>query len=327
MVTALLAVLLGLALLVWSADQFITGAIDIARRLGMSPMLIGLTLVAFGTSAPEVLVSVVAAITDAGDIAVGNAIGSNIANLGLVLGITALLAPVALARPTRRTELPLLAIVTIGSWLLFRDDHLGTIDGLAMLAILGVTFTLLVRFGQAANLFAEEIPEPHENRSPAFLALQLTAGLLLLLASSRLLVWGSVELALALGVSELVIGLTMVAVGTSLPELATSIASALKGRHDMVLGNLIGSNLFNLLLVLAVPALVTGIPLNEEAINRDYGAMVAITLLLSALAVIHHRQGRLNRVSGGILLAFYIGYIALLVTGDAPAPAATLSAL
>ncbi|XOZ34917.1 calcium/sodium antiporter [Halomonadaceae bacterium KBTZ08] len=327
MVTALLAVLLGLTLLVWSADQFITGAIDIARRLGMSPMLIGLTLVAFGTSTPEVLVSVTAAITDAGDIAVGNAIGSNIANLGLVLGTTALLAPVALARPTRRIELPLLAVVTIGSWLLFRDDHLDAMDGLAMLAILGVTFTLLVRFGQAANLFAEEIPEPHHNRSSAFLALQLTAGLLLLLASSRLLVWGAVELALALGVSELVIGLTMVAVGTSLPELATSIASALKGRHDMVLGNLIGSNLFNLLLVLAVPALITGIPLNEEAITRDYGAMVATTLLLSALAIIHHRQGRLNRVGGGILLAFYIGYIALLVTGDAPVPAATLSAL
>ncbi|MFO7787670.1 MAG: calcium/sodium antiporter, partial [Halospina sp.] len=196
MVTALLAVLLGLTLLIWSADQFITGAIDSARRLGMSPMLIGLTLVAFGTSAPEVLVSVVAAITDAGDIAVGNAIGSNIANLGLVLGITALLAPVALARPTRRLELPLLAIVTIGTWLLFQDDYLSAWDGLFMLGILAVAFTLLVRYGQAASMLTEEMPEPHESRSTGILTLQITGGLLLLLASSRLLVWGAVELAL-----------------------------------------------------------------------------------------------------------------------------------
>lgn len=327
MVTALLAVLAGLTLLIWSADQFITGAIDSARRLGMSPMLIGLTLVAFGTSAPEVLVSVVAAITDAGDIAVGNAIGSNIANLGLVLGITALLAPVALARPTRRIELPLLAIVTIGTWLLFQDDHLSARDGLFMLGILAVAFTVLVRYGQAASMLAEEMPEPHENRSTGFLTLQITGGLILLLASSRLLVWGAVELALTLGVSELVVGLTVVAVGTSLPELAASIASALKGRHDMVMGNLIGSNLFNLLLVLAVPALVAGIPLNSDVITRDYGAMVAVTLLLAGLAIVYHRQGRLSRIGGGILLAFYIGYVALLVTGDTPVPAATLSAL
>lgn len=327
MVTALIAVMVGLALLIWSADQFITGAIDTARRLGMSPMLIGLTLVAFGTSAPEVLISVVAAITDAGDIAVGNAIGSNIANLGLVLGVTALLAPVALARPTRRIELPLLAVVTLGTWLLFQDDHLSAVDGLFMLGILAVAFTLLVRFGQAANMLAEEIPEPHNNRPTAILALQIIGGLILLLGSSRLLVWGAEELALALGVSELVVGLTVVALGTSLPELAASIASALKGRHDMVMGSLIGSNLFNLLLVLAVPALVAGIPLNGDAITRDYGAMVTVTLLLTGLAITHHRQGRLSRAGGGILLAFYIGYIALLVTGNAPVPAATLSAL
>ena len=260
MLTALGALLLGLTLLIWSADQFITGAIDSARRLGLSPMLIGLTLVAFGTSAPEVLVSVVAAITGAGDIAVGNAIGSNIANLGLVLGVTALTAPLFIARPTRRLEIPLLAVVTLIAWLLFIDDHLGFGDGLIMLLMLAVSFTILVRYGQAATVLASEVPDPHATSTPV-IAIQIIGGLVLLLGSSRLLVWGAVELALSLGVSELVVGLTVVAVGTSLPELATSIASALKGRHDMVLGNLIGSNLFNLLLVLAVPAMVAGIPL------------------------------------------------------------------
>lgn len=321
MLTALGAILLGLVVLIWSADQFITGAIDSARRLGLSPMFIGLTLVAFGTSAPEVLVSVVAAMTGAGDIAVGNAIGSNIANLGLVLGVTALIAPITVSRPTRRLEIPLLAVVTLLAWLLFIDDLLSPGDGLIMLLMLAVSFTLLVRYGQSATVLASEVPPPHTTSAP-MITLQILGGLALLLASSRLLVWGAVELALALGVSELVVGLTVVAVGTSLPELATSIASALKGRHDMVLGNLIGSNLFNLLLVLAVPAMVAGIPLNLEAVTRDYGAMVIVTFGLAGLALASAGRGQLARPAGGILLAFYIGYVVFILAGNAPPPTA-----
>lgn len=321
MLTALGAILLGLVLLIWSADQFITGAIDSARRLGLSPMLIGLTLVAFGTSAPEVLVSVVAAVTGAGDIAVGNAIGSNIANLGLVLGTTALIAPLIIARPTRRLEIPLLAVVTLLTWLLFIDDQLGLGDGAIMLLMLAVSFTILVRYGQAATVLASEVPPAHATSTP-IITLQIVGGLALLLGSSRMLVWGAVELALALGVSELIVGLTVVAVGTSLPELATSIASALKGRHDMVLGNLIGSNLFNLLLVLAVPAMVAGIPLNADAVTRDYGAMVLVTLGLALLALASGQKGRLTRSSGGILLAFYIGYVVFILAGNPPSPTA-----
>jgi len=321
MLTALGALLLGLVLLIWSADQFISGAIDSARRLGLSPMLIGLTLVAFGTSAPEVLVSVVAAITGAGDIAVGNAIGSNIANLGLVLGVTALIAPLVVARPTRRLELPLLAVVTLVAWLLFIDDHLGLGDGLIMLLMLAVSFTILVRYGQAATVLASEVPDPHTTSTPR-ITLQIVGGLVLLLGSSRLLVWGAVELALILVVSELIVGLTVVAVGTSLPELATSIASAMKGRHDMVLGNLIGSNLFNLLLVLSIPAMVAGIPLNQDAVTRDYGAMVLVTLLLGGLALVSGRRGHLPRLAGGILLAFYIGYVVFILAANPPSPSA-----
>ena len=319
MLTALGAIVVGLAVLIWSADQFINGAIDSARELGLSPMLIGLTLVAFGTSAPEVLVSVMAAITDAGDVAVGNAIGSNIANLGLVLGVTALITPVVIAVPTRRLEIPLLASITLATWILFTDDHLGMGDGLLMLGGLAVTFTILVRYGQAATILTAEVPDPHSTSKPV-IALQILGGLAMLLASSRLLVWGAVESALLMGVSELIVGLTVVAVGTSLPELAASLASAVKGRHDMVLGNLIGSNLFNLLLVLAVPAIVAGIPLNPDAVTRDYGAMVAVTLILGGLGLAATRTGHIARPGGGILLAFYLGYVVLILSANPPAP-------
>lgn len=320
MLTALGAIVLGLALLIWSADQFISGAIESARELGLSPMLIGLTLVAFGTSAPEVLVSVMAAVTGAGDVAVGNAIGSNIANLSLVLGLTAVITPLAVAGPTRRLEIPLLAGITLGTWVLFIDDYLGPADGFLMLAILAASFTVLVRYGQAATILTAEVPDPHPT-STAIIVVQILGGLLVLLGSSRLLVWGAVEFALIMGVSELVVGLTVVAVGTSLPELGAGIASALKGRHDMVLGNLIGSNLFNLLLVLAVPAIVAGIPLNQDAVTRDYGAMVLVTFLLAGIALIAARTGHIGRSSGVILLGLYVSYIVIILVVDAPAPA------
>ena len=315
MLTPLLAVAVGLPLLIWSADRFITGAIEAARRLNLSPMVIGLTLVAFGTSAPEVVVSIVAAATSASAIAVGNALGSNIANLGLVLGTAALITPIAVRRANRTLELPVLTLVTLAAWPLLLDGRLGLVDGIALLLGLVVAMTVLIRFGETGASLTGDVPE--RISTPQWRTWsRILVGLAVLIASSRLLVWGASELAAALGVGELVIGLTVVAVGTSLPELAASVASALKGRHDMALGNIVGSNLFNLLLVLAIPALIGGADIGTDAMVRDYGTMVVLTLALFALILISGARAQLSRLGGGILFAFYLGYTVILGAGE-----------
>ena len=315
MLTPLLAVAVGLPLLIWSSDRFITGAIEAARRLNLSPMVIGLTLVAFGTSAPEVVVSIVAAATSASAIAVGNALGSNIANLGLVLGTAALITPIAVRRANRTLELPVLTLVTLAAWPLLLDGRLGLVDGIALLLGLVVAMTVLIRFGETGASLTGDVPE--RISTPQWRTWsRILVGLAVLIASSRLLVWGASELAAALGVGELVIGLTVVAVGTSLPELAASVASALKGRHDMALGNIVGSNLFNLLLVLAIPALIGGADIGTDAMVRDYGTMVVLTLALFALILISGARAQLSRLGGGILGAFYLGYTVILGAGE-----------
>ena len=315
MLLALIAVIAGLALLVWSADQFIEGSIATARQLGLSPMLIGLTLVAFGTSAPEVLVSLVAALTGASHLAIGNALGSNIANMGLVLAATLLIAPIIVHSTTKRVELPVLIVATLLAWLLFLDQTLDFIDGLLLILGLIIAMSLMIRFGRASSAMVAEVE--HVREAPATITvMRVTFGLILLIGSSRLLVWGATETALLLGVSELVIGLTVVAIGTSLPELASTVASALKGRHDMALGNIVGSNLFNLLLVLAIPPLIDSVPLNTEITLRDYGSMVLITLILGALIAHSRSGGRLGRGAGGILLLLYLAYAGLIAAGE-----------
>lgn len=275
-------------------------------------MVIGLTLVAFGTSAPEIGVSLMAALSGAGSLALGNVLGSNIANIGLILGITALVAALPIARGALRVELPLLLAVTLLAWPLFLDGQLGTLDGVALLVLMGAAFYLLIRFGSARQTLAAEaetVPVLGALRTGFY----IVAGLILLVVSSRMLVWGAVELATAAGVSELVIGLTLVAVGTSLPELSASVASALKGQQGMALGNIIGSNLFNLLLVMAVPALVGGVMVEDLALYRDYGSMLLMTVLLLAFAWFGRPQHHLSRPEGGLLLALYIGYSLLIV--------------
>lgn len=275
-------------------------------------MVIGLTLVAFGTSAPEIGVSLMAALSGAGSLALGNVLGSNIANIGLILGITALVAALPIARGALRVELPLLLAVTLLAWPLFLDGHLGTLDGVVLLVLMGAAFYLLIRFGSARQTLAAEaetVPVLGALRTGFY----ILAGLILLVVSSRMLVWGAVELATAAGVSELVIGLTLVAVGTSLPELSASVASALKGQQGMALGNIIGSNLFNLLLVMAVPALVGGVVVEDLALYRDYGSMLFMTVMLLAFAWFGRPQHHLSRPEGGLLLALYIGYSLLIV--------------
>jgi len=311
MVLFFAAIIAGLVVLVWSADRFVNGAVSTARNFGMSPMLIGLTIVAFGTSAPEMIVSGTAALSDASNLAVGNAIGSNIANIGLVLGITALVSPIPLKAIVLKREFPILVITSLLVAILFLDYHLGYLDGIVMIVLLAASMFFLTRNNLDAPEILEEIDEiPSESTAKAIT--ELVISLALLLGSSKLLVWGASGVASDLGVSELIIGLTIVAIGTSLPELAASVASALKGHHDIALGNIVGSNLFNLLAVLPIPALLNPVTLGEEVLLRDYSVMLALTIALAAFGYIMQKKGRLGRRVGISLLTAYFGYMFLL---------------
>lgn len=312
MLYPIIALLLGFIILVWSADRFVAGAAGTAKNFGMSPMLIGLTVVSFGTSAPEILVSIMAATTGAGDLAVGNALGSNIANIGLVLGITALIAPLPVRSKVLKQEIPLLLAITLLAGGVLYDLYLGRIDAIILCLSLAGCLFLFTRFQRNAE--GDEICD-EEDELPELPTGQaifwLITGLVLLAASSRLLVWGATEVALTLGVSDLIIGLTIVAIGTSLPELAASVVSALKGHTDIALGNVVGSNIFNIAAVMAVPGLLAPIDLVPVAFWRDYGVTLGLTLLLTALAL-YQRPPKISRFEGGLLLAAYAGYLALL---------------
>ena len=322
MLEASIAILIGFAGLIWSADQFVAGAAATAKNFGMAPIMIGLTIVALGTSAPEIIVSISAALSDAGELAVGNALGSNLANVGLVLGITALVVPIPIAPNLLKREIPLLLIATIGTSYCFYDSHLSILDGILMLTILAVIFTILVNSKSHQpdaehEADVEHIPDLAQGKA----WLLLIVGLLLLVGSSQLLVWGAKSVALELGVSELIIGLTIVAVGTSLPELAATITSAIKGHHDIAIGNVVGSNLFNLLAVSSMPALISPTALDPEVFSRDYVAMAGITLLLAAMLYGHklwtkegesqeqaYKHTHLGRIAGAVLLFSYAAY-------------------
>jgi len=309
MLVAAFAVFLGLGLLVWSADRFVDGAAATACHLGMSPMLIGLTVIAFGTSAPEILVSAMAAWNQVPGLAVGNAIGSNIANIALVLGATALIAPLPIRGSLVRTELPILTVATIGTGVLLLDQYLGLMDGVLLLAGLAVSLYLFKRYqDQHKNRPTEEIPDMSLGRGIFWLVL----GLIVLGAGSRILVWGATDIAIGLGVSDLIIGLTVVAIGTSLPELAATIASARKGQHAMAIGNIIGSNIFNLLAVMALPGLIFPAEIAAGALWRDYGLMLTLTLILFGMGFHARRGGEINRTMGLMLLLIYTLYMIVL---------------
>ncbi|PIE43201.1 MAG: calcium/sodium antiporter [Gammaproteobacteria bacterium] len=301
----------GLTLLVWSADQFVNSSVSIARNMGVSTLVIGLTVVAFGTSAPEMLVSATAALEDARGLAAGNAIGSNIANIGLVLGVTALIAPLPIKPLVLKREMPILLVVSLLALVVLYDSTLSLFDGIFLLVLMVLSMFALTRKGEQAPELDEELEEiPELNTAKAIT--WFVIGLAILVGSSKLLVWGATGLAAFLGVSDLIIGLTIVAVGTSLPELAASIASALKGHHDIALGNVIGSNLFNLLTVLPLPALINPGPLESIALYRDYGYMLAMTLLVAGFAYAMQRRGKISRAEGGVMLAAYAAYLLLI---------------
>jgi cation:H+ antiporter len=316
MTEAFLAIAAGLALLVWSADRFVEGAASAARHFGMSPLLIGMVVVGFGTSAPEMTVSALAAAQGNSGIALGNAYGSNIANIALILGATALIGPIAVHSRVLQKELPLLTAATaLAAWQLL-DGEIDRVDAVVLLAVFALVMGWSVwqgtrkRRDALGNEFEQELLEHAMPLGRSIF--WLVVGLAFLIVSSRMLVWGAVEIALSFGVSDLVIGLTIVAVGTSLPELASSIIAARKGEHDIALGNVIGSNLFNTLAVVGIAGAIAPIPVGPEVLSRDMLVVAALTVSLFAFSYGYRGPHRIGRFEGGMLLLAYAGYNAYL---------------
>lgn len=317
MLLASASIIIGLGLLVWSADRFVIGSASLARNLGVPPLLIGLTVVGFGTSAPEIIVSIVAALQGNPGLAIGNAVGSNIANIALILGATALIAPLTVKSHMLRREYPLLLAVSLGTYALLLDGDLDQFDGIALLIGLVASMALLVWIGMHRD-HRDPLATEIEAEIPSGLGTGLSitwfvVGLVVLIASSRMLVWGAVAIATSLGVSDLVIGLTIVAVGTSLPELAAGIMSALRNEHDLAIGNVIGSNIWNLLAVLGVPGLLAPGSVPDGVLGRDMLLMLGLTIALFAMGRSSRTHGIINRVEGGLLLSCFIAYQGWLV--------------
>jgi cation:H+ antiporter len=302
----------GFVLLVWGADRLIAGASAMARNMGVSPLIIGLTIVAAGTSAPELVVSAVAAFRGNPELAVGNAIGSNIANIGLILGITALIYPLRIESEMLKREYPILMFVMIGSFILAADLQYSRPEGWLMvfglIGLLGWMVGLGLRRGTSDPLaleFEAEIPADMPMKTAG---LWLAVGLIVLPLSSSFLVDGAVTIARALNVSEAVIGLTIVALGTSLPELAASVTSALRREDDLAIGNIIGSNMFNILGVLGVAAAIRPVDIQPIMLRQDFPVMFIFTVLLFFMAYGFRGPGRIRRRSGALLLAMYLIY-------------------
>lgn len=317
-----LAILAGLLLLVWSADRFVAGASATAQHFAVPPLLVGMLIVGFGTSAPEMVVSVLAASQGNPGLALGNAWGSNIANMALILGITALIAPILVQSVILRKELPILMAVTALSALLVWDGVLSRLDAAVLLLVFGtlVTWSIVEARNSGGDALATETAtELQAHQMPLRRALLwLGVGLLLLVGSSRLLVWGAVSIAQSLGVSDLIIGLTVVAVGTSLPELASCVAAARKGEHDIALGNVLGSGLFNTLAVVGLAGVIAPMDIGIDVLTRDLPVMAGLTVLLFVMGWGFRGQGRINRLEALVLLALYVGYTGWLLASMSP---------
>lgn len=319
---ALAAIVLGLVVLVWSADRFVDGASATARHLGLSPLLIGMLVIGFGTSAPELMVSALAAIQGNPGLALGNAYGSNITNIALIVGLVALLSPLAVHSQIIRQELPVLGVMTLISLWCLHDGVISRIDAIVLLALLfgflGYSIWRSQRPGKDALQTDMEADATGQEMSLKQGVIWTLIGLALLIVSSRFLVWGAVTIAEAFGVSDLVIGLTVVAIGTSLPELASSISAVRKNQHDLVLGNVVGSNLFNTLAVVGLAGIINPIDVDPAVVVRDWPVMAALTVALLVFGIGVKGQGRINRLEGGALLASFIGYTAWLVMSVIP---------
>ncbi|MEJ2059190.1 MAG: calcium/sodium antiporter [Gammaproteobacteria bacterium] len=317
MLLAITAVILGFVLLIWGADRFVHGAAGIAATLGVSPIIIGLTIVGFGTSAPEMLISGFAAWQGNPGLAIGNAIGSNITNIALVIGATALVSPLAVQSQTLRREFPLLVAVQVGVLVFLLNGTLTRLDSFILLAALAVFMGWTVYVAHKARRNDPLRVEMEHELVPTMrlgtAVLWFLVGLGILLFSSRILVWGAVTIAKAFGISDLIIGLTIIAIGTSLPELASSIVSARRGEADLAIGNIIGSNIFNVLGVLPIAGVIHPILLPSEVLTRDYPIMLALTLAFVLMGVgLRGGRGRITRLEGAILLACFVGYEVLI---------------
>lgn len=316
----ILILLLSLVILVWSADKFVFGASSLARNLGISPMIIGLTIVAMGSSAPEMMIAATASLQGNPDTAVGNAIGSNITNIALVLGLTALFQPLSVSSSTIKREIPLILLVTALATYMLANSHLSFIEGLILIVgfVLYVATLLVVTLKRAKQnpiddkMVLEAEQEVPEGVSTQHSVLWLLVGIILLPLSANFLVESSIFIAKAFGISDLVIGLTVIAVGTSLPELAASIMSIIKKEDDLALGNIIGSNIFNILAVLPLAGLIAPGNIDQAAAIRDGPFMLATTFLLFLLCFSRNGKFRITRAKGLLLLAVFVGYQVLL---------------
>ena len=317
MVTSFVILILGFAALVWSADRFVYGAAALAKNFGVPTLIVGLTVVAMGSSAPEMMVSASAALANKTDTAVGNAVGSNITNILLVLGITALLRPLSVSSSTLKREIPLVLLVSIATWYIFSDNYFSFFEGAALLFgfvvfIGGLIFVSLRAKNQDDPFVSEACDEVPDNVPTKKAVFWLVVGMILLPVSSHFLVGSAVDIAKYFGLSDLVIGLTIIAIGTSLPELAASIAGVLKNEDDLALGNIVGSNIFNILAVLPLAGLINPSVIDASVANRDVLIMIGATLALIAMSLNFRGQRRINRVEGGLLIVafmIYQGYI------------------
>lgn len=330
MLLPILAVVIGLIILIYSADMFIDGAVAIAIKYHMPKMLIGALIIGVGTSAPEIVVSSLSALAGSPGLALGNAFGSNIVNIMLVLGVTALIAPIVIQKQVLKTDFVWLISATIIAVVVMLDGHISRIDAGILLAVMAANICVQVIYAKrhataaaesailasdehAYELAEDELPDPNTVSTPKSL-LKLIAGLVVLVLSSRLIVWGAVELATLWGLSDLIIGLTIVAIGTSLPELVSSVIAARRGEFEMALGNVLGSNLFNTLGVVGVAGLIMPMDVAPEVLSRDTVVMCAITLLLFIMcALALKRDGQIGRLSGALLISCFIGYSAWLM--------------
>jgi cation:H+ antiporter len=317
MTLAIAAVIIGLSLLVWSADRFVEGAASTARYFGMPSLLIGMVIIGFGTSAPEMVVSAISSFQGNPGLSLGNAYGSNITNIALILGLTSLISPITVHSQILRKELPILTVATIlAAWQLW-DGQLSRFDALVLLGVFsGLMIWIILHGMKHVDALGSDVEKKMETRDLRIkqAVIWLIVGLILLIVSSRLLVWGAVKIAQGFGVSDLIIGLTIVAVGTSLPELASSIIAIRKNEHDLALGNVVGSNLFNTLAVVGIAGTICPTSLSADLLSRDITVMSLLTITLFAVGFGFRGQGRINRYEGALLLSSYIGYNIYLIS-------------
>jgi len=320
MLIPILGLLIGVLGLLWGADRFVEGSAGAARNFGISPLIIGLTVVSIGTSAPEVLVSINAALSNAAELAVGNALGSNMANIGLVLGATLLIAPTPVQKHLLTQEGAVLLVITAIAGFCLYDGYLGRIESAILAGLIFPLVYIAIRY-KKTHVSPEEVAigEDIPDITMGAAALWFIVGLAVLLASAEVTVWSAKTIAQSLGISELIIGLTVVAIGTSLPELAASVVSAMRGHHDIAIGNVFGSNLFNLMLVMPAAGIISPMMISPMVFNRDFASLAIMTLLLIAMVALALNKARrnglpavLSRYLGAILVAGYIGYYVVL---------------